>query len=36
MNANDDDVVIPVGSGSTGTINRLINVLGLALAGSVG
>ncbi|MCL4305054.1 aminotransferase class V-fold PLP-dependent enzyme [bacterium] len=31
MNASEDDVVIPVGSGSTGTINRLIHVLGLRL-----
>jgi selenocysteine lyase/cysteine desulfurase len=29
VGASKDDVVIPVGSGSTGAINRLINVLGL-------
>ncbi|MCB9358146.1 MAG: aminotransferase class V-fold PLP-dependent enzyme [Calditrichaeota bacterium] len=31
MHANENDVVIPVGSGSTGTINRLIHVLGMRL-----
>jgi selenocysteine lyase/cysteine desulfurase len=31
VGATKDDVVIPVGSGSTGAINRLIQVLGLRL-----
>lgn len=31
LNASREDVVIPVGSGSTGAINRLIRVLGLRL-----
>lgn len=31
VGATPDDVVIPVGSGSTGAINRLIHVLGLRL-----
>ncbi|MCC6476795.1 aminotransferase class V-fold PLP-dependent enzyme [bacterium] len=31
VNASSEDVVIPVGSGSTGTINRLIKVLGLRI-----
>ena len=31
VGATQDDVVIPVGSGSTGAINRLIHVLGLRL-----
>ncbi len=31
VGASRDDVVIPVGSGSTGAINRLIHVLGLRL-----
>ncbi|MEO8585853.1 MAG: aminotransferase, partial [Acidobacteriota bacterium] len=31
VGATHDDVVIPVGSGSTGAINRLIHVLGLRL-----
>jgi selenocysteine lyase/cysteine desulfurase len=31
VGASKDDVFIPVGSGSTGAINRLINVLGLRL-----
>jgi selenocysteine lyase/cysteine desulfurase len=31
MNAGENDVVIPVGSGSTGSINRLIHVLGMRL-----
>lgn len=31
VNANDDDILIPVGSGSTGAINRLIHVLGLRM-----
>ncbi len=29
LGASPDDVLIPVGSGSTGVINRLINILGL-------
>lgn len=31
LNAGPDDVLIPVGSGSTGAINRLIHVLGLRI-----
>jgi selenocysteine lyase/cysteine desulfurase len=31
INASGDDVLIPVGSGSTGAINRLINVLGVRI-----
>jgi selenocysteine lyase/cysteine desulfurase len=31
VGASNDDVVIPVGSGSTGAINRLITVLGLRI-----
>jgi selenocysteine lyase/cysteine desulfurase len=31
VNASPEDVVLPVGSGSTGAINRLIGVLGLRL-----
>ncbi|MBU0507749.1 aminotransferase class V-fold PLP-dependent enzyme [bacterium] len=31
VNASKDDVVIPVGSGSTGAINRMITVLGLRI-----
>ena len=31
LNAADDDVVLPVGSGSTGAVNRLIQVMGLRL-----
>jgi selenocysteine lyase/cysteine desulfurase len=31
INTSKDDVLIPVGSGSTGAINRLINVMGLRI-----
>jgi len=31
VNAGPDDVVLPVGSGSTGAVNRLIHVMGLRL-----
>lgn len=31
VNASKDDVVLPVGSGSTGAINRMITVLGLRI-----
>ncbi len=31
LNAGPDDVVLPVGSGSTGAVNRLIQVMGLRL-----
>ncbi len=31
VNASSDDVLIPVGSGSTGAINRMITVLGLRI-----
>ncbi|HVP15095.1 MAG TPA: aminotransferase class V-fold PLP-dependent enzyme, partial [Terriglobales bacterium] len=31
LHANADDVLIPVGSGSTGAVNRLIRILGLRL-----
>ncbi len=31
LGANDDDVVLPVGSGSTGAVNRLIQVMGLRI-----
>jgi selenocysteine lyase/cysteine desulfurase len=31
LNAAPDDVVLPVGSGSTGAVNRLITILGLRL-----
>jgi len=31
LNAGPDDVVLPVGSGSTGSVNRLIQVMGLRL-----
>ncbi len=31
LNAGPDDVLIPVGSGSTGAVNRLITILGLRL-----
>ena len=31
LNAGPDDVLIPVGSGSTGAVNRLINILGLRI-----
>ncbi len=31
LRASADDVLIPVGSGSTGAVNRLINILGLRL-----
>ncbi len=31
LGANGDDVVLPVGSGSTGAVNRLISVLGLRI-----
>jgi selenocysteine lyase/cysteine desulfurase len=31
LNADADDVVIPVGSGSTGAVNRLIQVMGMRL-----
>ena len=31
VGATKDDVFIPVGSGSTGAINRLISVLGLRI-----
>ncbi len=35
LNASVDDVLIPVGSGSTGAINRLITVLGLRMPESI-
>jgi selenocysteine lyase/cysteine desulfurase len=31
LNAADDDIVLPVGSGSTGAVNRLIQVMGLRI-----
>lgn len=31
MNAGPEDVIIPVGAGSTGAVNRLIHILGLRL-----
>jgi selenocysteine lyase/cysteine desulfurase len=31
LNAGPEDVLIPVGSGSTGAVNRLINILGLRI-----
>jgi len=31
LNAGPDDVLIPVGSGSTGAVNRLISILGLRI-----
>ncbi len=31
LGADDDDVVLPVGSGSTGAVNRLIQVMGLRI-----
>ena len=31
LNAGPDDVLIPVGSGSTGAVNRLIHILGLRI-----
>jgi selenocysteine lyase/cysteine desulfurase len=31
LNAGPDDIVLPVGSGSTGAVNRLIQVMGLRL-----
>jgi selenocysteine lyase/cysteine desulfurase len=31
LNAGADDVILPVGSGSTGAVNRLIHILGLRL-----